>query len=362
MRIILILTALAYLTACAQISPRQQMSLLNEQVVDDIYQFESLPVGMQADPDLIDHVIELPVGKSFYKAYDLTGASGEYVVQLRTYIVNTPQGEGFFYPVIDLLDRNHHTIELMRPQLRFTQLSSKGRYAAIPIQIRREVAYMVIRTDPKLYEQEASYTTEHQGSSWSYSVTPFDKRKAAVYLPVGKMELLTPDDGFNQPFEKMSGPFWQVHFDKGSKILVSSSEYLPDLTLGGGPVFSVGYSWAIPARPFSSIRTSLGASYFSVSDGGKAHRQQFLSSDIMWIESNHMSSVGIGVTVRAAHEYQSGSLSQQYDNTWGPKVALEIRGAMGVSIGAQFSWLTLTDQAGVATSSNQAGFYLTKLY
>ena len=359
---ILFLCAVCSLTACAQLTPSQQMSLLNEQSVNDTYEFEVLPVGMQGDPDLEEHVIELPAGKSFYKAYDLRASSGSYVVQLRTYIEKTAQGEGFFYPVIDLLDRNKNTIELMRPQLRFTQLSSKGRYAAVPIQIQREVAFMVIRTEPKLYGQEASYTTEHQGSSWSYSVTPFDKRKAAVYLPLGKVELLTPDEGFNQPFEKMSGPFWQIHFDKGSEVLVSASDFVPDLTLGGGPVFSVGYSWAIPSRPFSSIRTSIGGSYFSVSDSGREHRQQFLSSDIMWVESNHMSSVGLGMTIRGGHEYESGSIHQQYDPTFGPKVALEIRGAMGVSIGAQFSWLTLTDQNGVKTGSNQAGFYLTKLY
>lgn len=351
------------LAACSSLTPMEQQALLNTTPVSTALDFEELPVGMQGDPDLGEGVIEVGGKKSFYRGYRLQPGHGSFVVQLRTYIEKTPQGDGFFYPVIELYDFNMRQIDVMRPQLRFTQFSSKGRYAALPIRLNPDVGFFVIRTEPKLFGQEASYTTAHEGASWSYSVTPFNKRKAAMYLPLGQLELLTPDEGFSQPFEKMSGAFWQFSFDRGGKELAVAEDYLPNLTLGGGPVFSLGYAFAVPSRPFSSIRTSLGYSYLSVSDkDGSTHKQSFAAGDVMWVESNQVSSLGIGLTYRGAHEYTVSGVTTEFDPAWGPKVAAEIRGAMGVSLGAQLSWLSFTDEYGEKHSSNQAGIYLIKLY
>jgi hypothetical protein len=318
---------------------------------------------MQGDPELSDGVIEINGKRSFYKGYALPPRHASFVIQLRTYVESTEVGDGFFYPVIEMYDANMEQIDVLRPQLRFTQFSSDGRYAALPIRLNPEVGYFVIRTEPKLFGQEASYTTSHEGSSWSYSVTPFDKRKSATYLALGKVELLTPDEGFNQPFEKMSGAFWQFSFDRGGEELAIAEDYLPNLTLGGGPIFSLGYAFAIPSRPSSSFRSSIGYSYLSVSDkSGGSHEQQFAVGDLMWVESNQASSIGFGLTFRGAHEYSKSGVKTEFDPTWGPKVMVEIRGSMGVSLGVQLSWLNFTDKQGNEQSSNQIGVFLSKLY
>ncbi|MEH6346486.1 MAG: hypothetical protein V7785_15450 [Bermanella sp.] len=350
------------LGGCAQVSVQSQQSLLDSVAADERYLFEPLPMGMQDDPNVEEHVIELPGGKSFYKGYSLAKGHPSINVQLRTFIEKSRQGDGFFYPVIEFLDFNLKQIEVIRPQLRFTQLSPDGRYAAIPLQVSRDVGYMVIRTEPKLYDQEASYTKQHQGASWSYSVTPFAKRLPASYLRLGSLELLTPDEGLNRPFEKLSGPFWQVAFQKGGASVASASDYIPDMTLGGGPSFSLGYSFAIPGRPSSSLRTSLGASYYTLNNSDGDFEQSGLSSDIIWVESNQVSSIGLGVTINAEHSLRQAGETTNYKTNWGPKVILEMRGAMGVSLGAHLSWLTFESDDGVETRSNQIGFYFIRLY
>ncbi len=357
------LVILSTVTGCARLSPLQQEGLLDNALVTADYTFEALPVGMQGDPNIQEQVIELPSGKSFYKGYRLTKGHGSLVLQLRTYIQSSTQGEGFFYPVVELLDFNKRVIDILRPQLRFTQLSSLGRYAAVPIRLTREVGYIVIRTEPKLYEQEASYSKKHQGSSWSYSVTPFDKRHSARYLTLGRLELLTPDVGFNQPFEKMSGPFWTFSFQRGGAELATAEEYLPNMTLGGGPNFSLGYAFSIPGRPFSSVRTSLGANYYWLQDNaGADHEQYFLNADVLWVESNQVSSLGFGLTATAQHAYIKDGFEINYKPAIGPKIILEMRGAMGVSIGVQMSWLSFENETGGSERSNQIGFYLAKFY
>ena len=359
----LVVLAVVTMSACSQITVKEQMVQLAQSKVDLQYQFEDLPYGMQGDPDLEDGVIELPAGRSFYKGYVLPQAHGRMVVQLRTYISKTEIGEGFFYPVIEFFSKDGKLLETKRPQLRFTQLSSTGRYAAVPLELNRDVARFVIRTEPKLYGEDASYTTQHQGSSWSYSVTPFSKRKAASYLPLGELELLTPDEGFNRPFEKMSGPYWQFSWGRGDSTLAKAEEVLPNLTLGAGPTFSYGYSWAVSGRPSSSIRTSLGLSYYSLSGtGNSTHSQQYLTSDLLWVESNQVSSLAFGLTARAAHEYTGEGDTIEYEPTFGPKIAVEIRGSMGVSLGAYMSWLTFEDQIGNESNGNQIGLYLMRLY
>ena len=363
MRLICLLLAGSILGGCSTLSPVEQRQLLESTPASSNVNFESLPLGMQGDPDLSTGVIEINGRKSFYKAYELPKRHPSMVVQLRTYIAKTNEGEGFFYPVVELYDHSGKQVDVIRPQLRFTQISSSGRYAAIPIRLNPDIASFVIRTEPKLFGQEASYTTNHEGASWSYSVSPFSKRKPASYLPLGQLELLTPDEGFNQPFEKLSGFYWQFGYDKGSYSLASTEDYLPDVTLGGGPMFSYGYSFAVPSRPSTSVRASLGLSYLSVSDkDGESHSQFFALSDLLWVESNQVSSVGIGLTFRGAHEYKKGGEAYKLDPAFGPKVLVEIRGAMGVSIGAQLSWLTFTNENGDEFSSNQAGLYLNKLY
>lgn len=363
MRLLCVVFLSWFLAACSSMSPIEQQSLLQSTPVSSSLKFEPLPVGMQGDPDLSKGVIDVEGKKSFYKAYELEKGHGPMIVQLRTYIESTDVGDGFFYPVVELYDYSMRLVDTLRPQLRFTQLSSDGRYAAIPVQLNPNIGFFIIRTEPKLFGQEASYTTNHEGASWSYSVSPFSKRKSATYLPLGRLELLTPDEGFPQPFEKLSGPFWQFAFDKGGYDLATAEDYLPDLTLGGGPMFSYGYSFAVPSRPSSSIRASLGLGYLSVSDkSGASHSQTFAVSDLLWVESNQVSSLGAGVTFRGAHEYTISGDKFKFDPTWGPKIILEIRGAMGVSLGAQFSWLKFTDQNGTDRTSNQAGFYLTRLF
>ena len=350
-----------FLTACSTLTPMEQRELLDTQPMQKQYVFEPLPLGLQGSPELETGVIELPGGKSFYKGYSLKKGHGAMSIQLRTYIQHNDEGDGFFYPVVELFDYNLKPIEVIRPQLRFTQLSSQGRYAAIPLTLTRDVGYLVIRTEPKLYGQEASYTTKHQGASWSYSVTPFAKRKPARYLPLGAVELLTPDEGFSRPYEKMSGGFWQVSVNKSGTELASSEDYLPDLTLGAGPEFSLGYAFAISGRPSSSVRTSLGYSYLQLSDNG-THEQSFASADLLWVESNHVSSIGFGLTSRFAHEYTLSGNTTEFDPALGPKVLLEIRGSMGVSLGVQAAWLEYKDQAGQSYDGDYVGFYLAKFY
>ena len=351
------------LGGCSQLTVREQMTQLNTVQPDGDFQFIELPFGMQGDPELEDGVIELPAGRSFYKGYKLPSGHSRLVVQLRTYITKTEIGEGFFYPVIEMYSKQGVLLEIKKPQLRFTQLSSSGRYAAVPLEFNRDVASFVIRTEPKLYGEDASYTTQHQGSSWSYSVTPFSKRKAASYLPLGTLELLTPDEGFNQPFEKMSGPYWQFSMGRGEKSLAPAEDYLPNLTLGGGPSLTFGYSWAVSGRPSSSIRSSLGLGYYALSStGNSTHTQSYLMSDLLWVESNQISSLAFGFTARGLHEYKGAGEAKEYESTFGPKVAVEIRGSMGVSLGAYMSWLTFTDQDGNEFDGNQIGMYLMRLY
>lgn len=362
MRKFLLLGLLA-MSGCAQLNPIQQEDLLNTTPVDSKYQYVPLPSGMQGDPELSEHVIELPAGKSFYRAYALPKNHGRFNVQLRTYLDRTPLGDGFFYPVIELRGRDNKIIEIVRPQLRFTQLSPEGRYAAVPLELNPDVGYFVIRTEPKLYGQDASYTTAHQGASWSYSVSPFTKRKPARYLHLGTLELLTPDEGYSRPYEKMSGPYWQFAWGRGSETLVNGKDIFPGMSLGGGPIMSLGYAWGISGRPSSSVRTSLGLGYYGLEDSdGDAHKQYFVASDILWVESNHVSSLGIGVDIRGAHTYDNGVVSTTFKPAWGPKLMLELRGALGVSIGAYMSWLSFEDEEGNDTGSNQVGFYLSRLY
>lgn len=362
MKILTVMLSVLWLAGCASLTPGQQKNLLETMPVSTAYQFEELPNGMQSNPELENGVIELPAGKSFYKGYQLEQDHRAMALQLRTYIQGSAQGDGFFYPVVELYDFNMKSIDVIKPQLRFTQLSAQGRYAVVPITLTKEVGFFVIRTEPKLYDQEASYTTKHQGASWSYSVTPFAKRKPASYLPLGGLELLTPDEGFSRPYEKMSGFFWQFSMNKGSEDLASGEDYLPDLTLGGGPEFAVGYSFAVPGRPLSSIRASLGASYLMLNDSGNSHSQQFLSSDVMWVESNQVSSVGLGVTSRFAHEYRKFGKTIEYDPAFGPKLLIEIRGSMGVTLGAQMSWLDYKTPEGETLNGNYMGLYMAKFY
>jgi hypothetical protein len=111
------------------------------------------------------------------------------------------------------------------------------------------------------------------------------------------------------------------------------------------------------------LRASLGYSYLSVSaKSGGSHEQQFAVGDLMWVESNQVSSVGFGLTFRGAHKYSASGVETEFDPTWGPKLMVEIRGSMGVSLGAQFSWLTFTDEQGNKQSSDQIGVFLSKLY
>jgi len=318
MRFTALLFILTLLGGCAQLTPQGQMSLLQSTAISEQYEFELLPAGMQGSPELSERVIELPGGKSFYKGYQLEAGHSAFVVQLRTYIEKSQRGEGFFYPVIELFDSQRKRIKVVRPQLRFTQLSAEGRYAVVPLQITREVASFVIRTEPKLYGQEASYTKQHSGASWSYSVSPFTKRHAASYLPLGQLELLTPDEGYSSPFEKMSGPFWLFSHQNGGHKLASGEDYLPDLTLGGGPNFSVGYAFGLSGRPSTSVRASLGASYYAVTDSaGVNHRQQGLSGDLLWVESNQVSSLGFGITANSGLTYEQSGTRMEYKANWG---------------------------------------------
>ena len=362
MRLACLLFMFLVLGGCSQMSLQSQQAMLNSVDASEQYVFEPLPVGMQGDPGIEEQVIELPSGKSFYKGYSLLKGHAGSNIQLRTYIQRSQQGDGFFYPVIEFFDFNMKQLEVIRPQLRFTQLSPEGRYAAIPLQLTRNVGYMVIRTEPKLYDQEASYTKQHQGASWSYSVTPFAKRLPASYLRLGRLELLTPDEGLNRPFEKLSGPYWQLTYQKGDETVATAGDFIPDMTLGGGPSFSFGYSFAVPGRPSSSVRTGLGASYYTLNNSSGDFEQSGLIGDFLWVESNQVSSIGLGVTVNAEHSLRQLGETTNFKTTWGPKLMLEMRGAMGVSLGAHLSWLTFESDEGVKTRSNQIGIYFLRLY
>ena len=362
MRLVGVLLMFFTLGGCAQMSAQTQQGLLNSVAASDQYLFEPLPMGMQDDPGIEEQVIELPSGKSFYKGYSFEKGHAGLGIQLRTYIQRSQQGDGFFYPVIEFFDFNLKQIEILRPQLRFTQLSPDGRYAAVPLQITRDVGYMVIRTEPKLYDQEASYTKQQQGASWSYSVTPFAKRLPASYLRLGNLELLTPDEGASRPFEKLSGPYWQVTFQKGDEVVATAGDFIPDMSLGGGPSFSLGYSFAVPRRPSASIRAALGASYYTLNNSSGDFEQSGLIGDLLWVESNQVSSIGLGITVNAEHSLKLAGETTNFKTTWGPKVLLEMRGAMGVSVGAHLSWLTFESDDGEKTRSNQIGIYFIRLY
>ena len=118
---------------------------------------------------------------------------------------------------------------------------------------------------------------------------------------------------------------------------------------------------SVPGRPLSSIRSSLGVSYLQLSDNG-SHEQQFASADVMWVESNQVSSIGIGLTSRFAHEYSVSGVTTEFDPTFGPKVLLEIRGSMGVTLGAQMSWLEYETESGETFDGDYVGLYLAKFY
>ena len=351
------------LGACSSLSVQEQRSLLVNSPADDVVQFKPLPTGNTGGIDLEDKVIEIKSGRSFYQAYALEPGHPAFYVQLRTYIERTSEGDGFFYPVIDLLDANKKRLKQIKPQLRFTQQGTEGRYAAVPLHLTRDVAFVVIRTDPKLYEQEASYTTKHEGASWSYSVSPFDKRYPAKYLPLGNVELLTPDTGYNVPFEKLSGPYWQVAIAQGGSKLASTDDFLPDLTLAGGPSFSLGYAWAVPSRPFSTIRTQMGYSYYTAQgESGADYTQKYMTADALWVESNQVSSIGFGLTHTNLHTWETGDGEISYDPSTGAKLILEIRGSMGVTIGAQLSWMDFTDENGDSQRSNAWGIYFNSFF
>ncbi|WP_396586712.1 hypothetical protein [Bermanella sp. R86510] len=361
-RLLALLGLTFILSACSVVSYDEQGYSLESITPDTQYQYQPLPFGMQDDPDITSQVIEVEGGRSFYQAYELPPRRSSIVIQLRTYLLDHAlQGAGYFYPVVELKDRNQKTVKTIRPQLRFTQLSNKGRYAAVPLEVPQTIAFMVIRTEPKLYGQEASYSTKHEGSSWSYSVSPFNDVKSARYLPAGELEILTPEPGFSRPFEKMMGPFWQLGFTRSEEVLVEASEYVPNLTLGGGPEFEVGYALSIPRRPSSTVRASIGGGYYQLSDNG-THRQHYAKAELMWVESNQVSSIGFGVTSRFAHEYKTPNTTYEFDPSYGPKLLIEIRGAMGTSLGAHISWLDYEDQFGNSYSGTQTGLYFTKLY
>ncbi len=130
-----------------------------------------------------------------------------------------------------------------------------------------------------------------------------------------------------------------------------------------GPALSFGYSWAVSGRPSSSIRSSLGASYYSLgSSGNSTHTQSFLTSDLLWVESNHVSSLAFGLTAVGSHTYKGAGVESEFDPTFGPKIAVEIRGSMGVSLGAYMSWMTFKDENGNEFDGDQIGLYLMRLY
>ncbi len=108
---LVVLLAALLLAGCSQLTVKQQMATLEQQAIDEVYQFEALPTGMQGDPELDGRVINLPAGKSFYKGYQLPLGHSRMIVQLRTYIHKTEVGEGFFYPVVDIFDFNGKLIE-----------------------------------------------------------------------------------------------------------------------------------------------------------------------------------------------------------------------------------------------------------
>ncbi|EAT13560.1 hypothetical protein HF888_08970 [Bermanella marisrubri] len=362
MRFLFVLVFLAIVSGCSSVSYMDQMTSLDRAQPHDEYQYEDLPLGMQDDPGITEKVINIDGSRSFYQAYALPPRRGTLILQLRTYLLSgSGQHAGYFYPVIELQDRNKETYEIIKPQLRFTQLSSEGRYAAVPLTLSEKAAYLVIRTEPKLYGQEASYSTKHSGASWSYSVSPFNEVEPAEYLPAGKLELLTPEKGFSQPFERMKGPFWQLGYARSKEVLVEAGDFTPNLSLGAGPELDYGYALPVYGRPSSTIRASLGGSYYQLSDSG-THRQIYAKAELLWVESNQVSSLGFGITSRFAHEYETPDVTYEFESTFGPKLFVEIRGEMGAAIGAHISWLEYEDQFGNETSATQTGFYFTKLY
>lgn len=362
MRLFIFVFLIGVLSGCSSVSYMDQMTALDNAAPHDNYRYEPVPFGMQGDPEITEKVINIDGSRSFYQAYALPPRRGTLVLQLRTYLMSTSgQSPGYFYPVIELKDRDKETYEVVKPQLRFTQLSAEGRYAAVPLSLSEKAAFIVIRTEPKLYGQEASYTTKHSGASWSYSVSPFNEVEPAQYLPAGKLELLTPERGFSQPFERMKGSFWQLGYARSKEVLVEGGDFTPNLSLGAGPELDYGYAFPVYGRPSSTIRASVGGSYYQLSDNG-THRQMYAKAELLWVESNQVSSLGLGITSRFAHEYETPSTTYEFQPTWGPKLFVEIRGEMGAALGAHISWLEYEDQFGNETSATQTGFYFNKLY
>lgn len=363
LRILFSVVLLAGLSACAQMTPKQSFDTLANTQADSEYQYTELPLGFHGFLDLKDHVIGLPSGKSYYAAYVLPKTRSGYYLQLRTYIQKTAKGDGYFYPVVEFRDKNRKLIETLKTQLRFTQQSSDGLYAAIPLQIMPDTRYLVIRSEPKLFGQDASYSTANQGASWSYSATPFDKNKPATYLPFGGVELLTPDAGQSVPFEKLTGPYWQVSLQHGTTRLAKTDEYIPDVTLAGGPILSLGYAFKIPGRPFGSLRTQVGYGYYSMEDkNGFSNTEEFMTADALWVESNQVASLGFGITYTDAHSWQHAGQKTDFKASLGPKLIIEMRGAMGVTLGAGVSWMTYQTEDGVNQRNNQWSLSLSKFF
>ncbi|MCP5334880.1 MAG: hypothetical protein H7A08_04200 [Oceanospirillaceae bacterium] len=363
LRILFSVVLVCGLSACAQITPKQSFATLAALPADKDYQYEDLPFGYHGFLDLDEHVIALPSGNSYYAAYALPKTRGGYYLQLRTYIQKTAKGDGYFYPVIELRDQNKKLIETVKTQLRFTQQSRDGLYAAIPIQVTAATRYIVIRSEPKLFGQEASYSTDNQGATWSYTASPFDKSKPATYLPFGGVELLTPDAGQSVPFEKLTGPYWQFSLQQGTARLAKTDQYIPDVTLAGGAIFSLGYALKIPGRPFGSLRTQVGLGYYSMEDkDGFSNTEQFTTADALWVESNQVASLGLGVTYTGSHTWQHAGDEVQFEAALGPKMIIEMRGAMGVTLGAGFSWMTYKTKDGDSQRNNQWSISLTRFF
>lgn len=363
LRILFSILLLVGLTACAQMTPKQSFDQLAQKTADTEYQYSELPLGFHGFLELEKHVIALPTGKSYYAAYQLPKTRSGYYLQLRTYIQKTQKDAAYFYPVVEYRDKNRKLIETVKSQLRFTQQSSDGLYAAIPLQITPEVRYLVIRSEPKLFGQEASYSTANAGASWSYSATPFDKSKPATYVPYGGVELLTPDAGQSQPFERLTGPYWQVTLQQGSARLAKTDPYIPDVTLAGGPILSVGYAFKIPGRPFGAVRTQVGYGYYSMEDkNGFSNTEEFMTADALWVESNQVASLGLGITYTDAHTWQHAGQKTDFKATIGPKLIIEMRGAMGVTLGAGLSWMTYQTEDGDSQRNNQWSLSLSKFF
>lgn len=359
----ILVTSLLFLTACTSLSPVMQSQKLETAEPDPEPKFEPLPSGHQGSIDHDERVINLPAGKSYYAAYALGKGHGPIYLQLRTYLQSHNGVEGFFYPVIELLDHAKRPLETIKPQLRFTQQSSDGRYAAVPLQLSPEIGFIIIRTSPKLYGQEASYTTKHEGASWTYSSSPFNKRYPAIYLPVGKVELLTPDEGYAVPFEKLRGMYWQFAIAQGGTKLASTDDFIPDLTVAGGPSLGLGYAWPVYGRPYTTIRTQAQVGYYTAEDeDGVNNSLHYLTTDALWVESNQVSSLGFGLTYTTNHTWKYGKEEITYDPAIGPKLILEIRGAYGVTLGASLAWQDFKDSSGKSKRNNQWGIYFNSFF